>query len=293
MDVLLKLVRRQFTGVSWQNPAVRTVLQAMDPFDYLVRLARGRGDLPRYSIRVRSNGVRRQFGGRDFARYGELLASLLQAHAGLRADSRVLEIGCGCGRVAIGLARVLDDGGYTGVDIEPVALGAAESNALLQRKRFHFRQLTVRNAEYNPGGDRPAESYIFPFADGSFDVIFLISVFTHMLPGAVRNYMGEIGRMLAPGGAVVLSTFLMDHGREGAGFDFTHEGEDFLAVNAQLPEKAVGYHLQFFDRAGAAHQLSRRGAPLLGGWRRAGSVAPSTPFPQDLLVYFKATGDGA
>lgn len=290
MDALLKLVRRQFTGVSWQNPAVRTVLQAMDPLDYLVRVAAGRGALPRYSIRVRSNGVRRQFGGRDFARYGDLLAALLQAHAGLTAESRVLEIGCGCGRVAIGLAGVLREGGYTGVDIEPVALRAAQANALLRRKGFHFHQLTVRNAEYNPGGDRPAESYVFPFADGSFEVIFLISVFTHMLPGAVRNYIGEIGRMLAPGGAVLLSSFLMDHGLEGAGFDFTHQGEDFRSVNAELPEKAVGYDLGFFDQAGAPHGLARRAAPLLGGWRRGAGVVPATPFPQDLLVYFKAAG---
>jgi len=289
MDALLKLVRRQFTGVSWKNPVVRTGLQLLDPIDYAVRATRGLTQLPRYSIRVRSNGVRRQFGGQDFARYGRLLASLLETYAGLTDRSRVLEIGCGCGRVAIGLAPILADGGYTGVDIEPVALRAAQANSLLRRKGFHFHQLTVHNSEYNPGGDRPAESYVFPFADGDFDVIFLISVFTHMLPAAVGNYVGEISRLLAPGGAVVLSTFLMDHGREGTGFDFMHQGQGFWSVNAELPEKAVGYHLEFFDSAGARHGLSRRGPPLLGGWRRGNEISPATPFPQDLLVYFKTS----
>ena len=98
MESLLRVARRHFKGVSWQHPVVSRVLLSLDPVDYLVRLPRGLAYLPKYSIRVRSNGVTGQFGGGRFARFGALIASYLQRYAGVTPSSRVLEIGCGCGR---------------------------------------------------------------------------------------------------------------------------------------------------------------------------------------------------
>ncbi len=287
MESLLRVARRHFKGVSWQHPVVSRVLLSLDPVDYLVRLPRGLAYLPKYSIRVRSNGVTGQFGGGRFARFGALIASYLQRYAGVTPSSRVLEIGCGCGRVAQGLVPLLEDGHYTGLDVERVALDAARSNRRLVGKAFRLEHLDVQNPEYNPGGRAPAESFRFPLESGSFDVVFLISVFTHMLDGGVRNYIGEIARLLAPGGRCLVSAFLMDHGVLGQGLEFTYRTEVYWSVQKEMPEKAVGYLLALFDEEFARLGMRRTEEPLWGTWRQGTPPDPKTDFAQDILVYRK------
>ena len=63
---------------------------------------------------------------------------------------------------------------------------------------------------YNPDGRVKASEYRFPFKDESFDFIFLYSVFTHMLPEDVENYMKEIYRILKKGGKCSISYFLIN-----------------------------------------------------------------------------------
>ena len=194
--MLIDSFRNLIGGVSWQNPVVSMALHTLDPLDWLIREIRDLEHLPRYSVRVRSNGVRRQFGGRRFAHFGQVIGRLLKEHAGLVSTSQVLEIGCGCGRTAIALAADLDDARYTGVDIEKVSLNACRENRYLAQKTFNFDHLDVQNDVYNPNGGASARYYNFPFSDAQFDIIFLTSVFTHMLSDDVANYIKEISRML-------------------------------------------------------------------------------------------------
>jgi hypothetical protein len=46
-------------GVSWKHPLVELAVHALDPVDSLVRAVRGARHLPPYSVRIRSNGLRR------------------------------------------------------------------------------------------------------------------------------------------------------------------------------------------------------------------------------------------
>jgi ubiquinone/menaquinone biosynthesis C-methylase UbiE len=48
------------------------------------------------------------------------------------------------------------------------------------------------------------------FSDESFDVVLLKSVFTHMLPPEVHNYMTEISRVLKRAGRAVTTFFLLN-----------------------------------------------------------------------------------
>ncbi|MBT5992702.1 MAG: class I SAM-dependent methyltransferase, partial [Bacteroidetes bacterium] len=224
--LLKKALKNLFPGVSWQNPVLNFTFKVMDPIDYLFRFRSGLTGLPPYSIRVRSNGVTKQFGGEKFYQFGNRLADHLKAYASLDGHSKVLEIGCGCGRTCYALSKILDDANFIGMDIEKTSLEACQNNPIFIGKDFRFDYQDIQNDEYNPDGTYEADSYKFPYDSNEFDVIFLVSVFTHMLTDDVKNYISEISRMLKPGGVCMITTFLMDHGRNTNGISFPHNEKD-------------------------------------------------------------------
>src|SRR4051794_28383963 len=152
-----------------------------------------------------------RIGGGDFRSIGEAVVRDLVTHAGLTPDMRVLDVGCGCGRVAAALTRFLSPAGsYEGFDVIPELVAWCEREIAPRFPRFNFQVADVYNGEYRPDQTTPATQYRFPYADASFDFVFLISVFTHMLPDDVYHYLGEIARVMKPGGRVYASYFLLD-----------------------------------------------------------------------------------
>ncbi|MBN1780133.1 class I SAM-dependent methyltransferase [bacterium] len=282
-------LRRMIKGVTWKHPLIVAVLIILDPLDAVIRFFRGTGRLPRMSVRVRSTGIRNEFGGRQYHEAGQFFCRILKDLAGLRPESDVLEIGCGSGRAALALTDFLDRGTYTGMDIETVSLNACRRNRTLKRRGYRFDLMDIYSEEYNPGGRLKAEEYAFDYPDASFDVIFMTSVFTHMLPGAVSNYIAEIGRMLRPGGRCLFTTFVMDAGTEGYGIAFPYNHVDYCLFQEHFPEKAVGYFLHYLDREFGRVWCRRTGDPVLGPWRDVETVIeyPKTDFAQDIVVYEK------
>ena len=100
---------------------------------------------------------------------------------------RVLDFGCGAGRT---LRHLLDTGAELhGCDVHgPSVAWLAEHLS----PPVHAQ----RNA------DRPP----LPYADGSFDLVYALSVFTH-LADTWEEWLAELRRVLAPGG-VLVATFL-------------------------------------------------------------------------------------
>jgi SAM-dependent methyltransferase len=261
--------------------------KAIDPIDYLVRSMSGLSTLPRYSIRVRSNGVTKQFGGRQFATLGKLLADQLTTHASVNSQSRVLEIGCGCGRTAYALAATLDYGNFVGMDVEKVSLRSCQKSRVFSRKGFRFDYLDVQNDEYNPAGKNEASTYIFSYDNRSFDAIFLVSVFTHMLTDDVEHYIDEISRMLRPGGTCMITAFLMDKGRESDILSFPLKSGEHYYFNEAMPEVAIGYSLGFLERNFTENGVTLSQEPLWGDWRGMPDVESATGFSQDILFFRK------
>lgn len=268
-------------GVTWKNPFVNVVVHSADPVDFIVRAVSGRRSLPPYSIRVRSNGVRQDIGGKGFILVGRQIVNLLRAQAGLKPDSRVLEVGCGCGRNALALAYYLDSGKYQGMDIERVALEAAKKNRRLTEKQFTFEFLDVRNDAYNPEGRYPATEYVLPYADKSFDVVFLISVLTHMLTEEVKNYAKEISRVLCPGGNCFLTAYLLDRDMNEK---FPFKSQEHSFADESMPGIAVAYRSEFLCSTFDAQGMSLQTGPLWGSVHGAES---RTSLDQDVLVFTK------
>jgi SAM-dependent methyltransferase len=167
--------------------------------------ARGRGDRLVPPRRLRGFA-----GDSDFVATGDELLRLARAHGGVSAASRVLDVGCGIGRVARTLTGVLDPvagGGYVGFD--PVAPAVAWCAARYPT-HFRFVHADVRNDLYNPDGAVAATEYRFPVDDGWATLVVATSVFTHLDRPAVDRYVAETRRAMAPGASALLTFFLLD-----------------------------------------------------------------------------------
>lgn len=283
------MIRRLIPGVTWQHPVVSAGLHALDPVDWAVRAPRGLGHLPRLTKRVRSNGLRGQFGGGKFVRMGGVFADELRNRAGLTQESSVLEIGCGCGRNAFALAPYLNDGNFLGVDIDRPSIDAANDNRYLSNRGYQFDFLDVDNPEYNPSGRYKASEYRFDFDDDSFDVIFLVSVVTHILPHDLENYFSEIARMLKPGGRLVFTTFIMDIATFIGPVEFKYGEGPWRSSHEEIPEICVGYYLDYFRTTLEERGLDLVGDPIPTATGGRPVEGETTAFGQDIVIAKKRT----
>ena len=150
-------------------------------------------------------------GSGDFISTGEAILKQLTTLAGLQPYHRVLDVGCGIGRVAVPLTAYLDgDGSYEGFDIVPSAIRWCRNRITSRYPRFRFTHTHLKNDLYNLRTDQEAKDFVFPYNDREFDLVFLTSVFTHMLPDDIRNYLAQIHRVLIPGGVCFATFFLMN-----------------------------------------------------------------------------------
>ncbi len=168
---------------------------------------------------------------------------------GLQPGDAVLDVGCGSGRMALPLTGYLNrpKGRYAGFDVSREAIAWCTENISASHPNFDFRVVDVQNGTYNPKGKYKSSDFRFPYPDGSFDVVLLASVFTHMLPDDVKHYLHEIVRVLKPGGRSLITFFLLNEEslaliKEGKGsLNFEHEMQDYRTTNVENPEAAIAY----------------------------------------------------
>lgn len=223
-------------------------------------------------------------GGGPFGAVGAHLLATLRTHADLTAQDRVLDIGCGTGRVAAHLAPLLAEGGgrYLGFDVSKVAISEC-------RRRYRrwphmaFHHLDVWNGDYNASGRVAETDTVFPAADGSFDLAFASSVFTHMRRPAVSRYLSETARVLAPGGRIAFTAYALEPGRttsEACPFQPLDDASSVL--DPRCPESGIGH-----DRAVLDAMVGEAGLTLTTFHR--GAWAPDADYDgfQDLFVAVK------
>ncbi len=228
--------------------------------------------------------LRAGVGGSDFWKTGFELVALLTKHARLRNDDRVLDVGCGLGRVAYLLSAVLDEGSYCGLEIVREYVDWCRENLGLDASRFEFLHADISNSMYNPRGSVTAEEFRFPQPDGAFTLAIATSLFTHLSARAVTNYLNEVHRTLAPGGRLFASFYVLDNEslpRARAGISdpsFQVETEHGMLTSASDPDAATA-----FDAVWLHHEFLRAGytieAYVTGTWR-----ATEGATYQDLVV---------
>jgi ubiquinone/menaquinone biosynthesis C-methylase UbiE len=184
----------------------------------------------------------------DFKLIGAEFLKHLTELGGLKPDHKVLDIGCGIGRIALSLADYLSrEGEYWGFDIIRAGIMWCRENITPRRPDFHFEAVDICNKTYNPNGKYSAADFKFPYRDDYFDFVYTASVFTHMLPADLENYLAESARVMKRGGRCLHTFFLINDealslmGQGKAVYGFVYKCRGYFTVSRVEPEKAVAY----------------------------------------------------
>ena len=100
--------------------------------------------------------------------------------------SDILDFGCGCGRITRQW-KDLTNSSITGSDINPTLV--------------RWAQMNLKFARFITNGISAA----LPFENESFDLVYAVSVFTHLSEKLQKHWMGELNRVLRPGGALLIT----------------------------------------------------------------------------------------
>jgi len=209
----------------------------------------------------------------DFKENGDEFFRYYVELCGLKPDDEMLDLGCGIGRKTLPLTRYLSErGSYLGMDIVKSGVDWCQEKYTSKWPNFRFQLIDVYNDLYNPKGKYKAAEYRFPFADEQFDFVVLNSVFTHMLPEEVENYLGEIARVLRKGGRCLISFFVLNgeslrliEARKST-IDLRHKFGPARAMSLEKPELAIGYDehylIELYEKCG----LEIRQPIAYGSW---------------------------
>jgi SAM-dependent methyltransferase len=179
--------------------------------------------LPPGELQYRVSGIRE--GEKTFRESGrtsavEIEAALASWGRTLDSFGRILDFGCGCGRITMWLERLAATTELYGTDIDADALEWASEH-------FPYARFT-RNGRHPP----------LPFPDDHFDLVFSSSVFTHIDERAQDLWLAEFRRVTQPGGLLLLSV----HGERA----FRHaeaaargEGRDSTTWEAALAANGI------------------------------------------------------
>lgn len=177
-----------------------------------------------------------QGGGNVDSYRDSILSGLTTMKAIVHGNPRdILDIGCGTGRLLLGWSAEDPSRHLAGVDI----------NADLIRWN---RENLADVADWRVSGLEPP----LPFADHSFDLIQLVSVFTHLPLHRQRAWVEEVRRLLRPRGQAIITL----HGEVYAALllddvvrhQFELDGHMSIAGAAEGANAFASFHMPWFAR---------------------------------------------
>lgn len=163
-------------------------------------------------------------------------------------NSRIVDIGSGCGKSAVAL-RDFEymgqrfQGQYFGFDVDADMIRWCQQN--FDAGHFSFRAIDTYSAVYNPAGHSRAGAKLEGCEDSSVDLVMSQSLFSHLLEPELRAYVTESARVLRGDGIMAMTFFCMDDLRElkllGGRWRFEHRRDSAYVENERYPEAAVAY----------------------------------------------------
>lgn len=220
----------------------------------------------------------------------QLFLGYFITHGGLRRDHSVLDVGCGRGRMARELLTYLGPTArYEGFDVRGAIIKELQRAFSTRYPHFNFHHTNIWNKRYNPEGTVAAREYVFPFEDDTFNFVFLLSIFTHVLPGDMEHYLAEIARVLKTGSRCLITYFLLNDESlrlvESGVIrkTFRHRSGPFRFENADEPEAAVAIEEDFVRGLYKRLGLKIIEPIYYGNW----CCRPGPEMRQDMIVAVK------
>lgn len=119
-----------------------------------------------------------------------LIIKKYTAKYGISIDSttKILDFGCGWGRITRILLKDFDPKNIYGVDVDPEIISICKD--------------TINDINFFPCNASPP----LDFADNTFDIIYAYSVFSHLSETYALQWIQEFSRILKPGGILLATT---------------------------------------------------------------------------------------
>jgi ubiquinone/menaquinone biosynthesis C-methylase UbiE len=224
---------------------------------------------------------------KQFIRVGNEFLKTFKKHCALKPTHHILEVGSGWGRIALPLKQYLTTGSYIGFDVNNKRVRWA-NKAIGKPPKIKFFWVDLHNQAYNRKGPKKSSTYIFPFQDRTFDFVCLISVFTHMLPKDMEQYLAEIARVLKKNGTCLITYFLINEASKKAirekksKWDLKHKVQEYRTANPRNPELVIGHPETFVKSLYHKNNLKIK-KTLYGKWCRPQKKWPN----QDIIIAVK------
>ncbi len=125
-------------------------------------------------------------------------------------DWKILDMGCGCGRMAVPFSEYLGaKGQYIGFDVWPDGIEWCHENI---RKDFQFKILhAANNYYYEDQRSFKKNNFSLSFIERqTVDLVFAISVFSHLKKEDAQIYLAEISKILKFRMYAYITCFIID-----------------------------------------------------------------------------------
>jgi SAM-dependent methyltransferase len=244
----------------------------------------------------------RRGGKRSYAEWAHVVGifqTLIFQNINNKTGNVILDIGCGTGLLGIASQPFVGEGGkYIGIDVMENEIDFCKSH--FTSKEFEFIHFDVHNAAY---ADKQADkNKMWPFENGSVDLVTALSVWTHLKEEDAVFYFTEIARVLKKGSKAIITFFYLDESYEASlqhrindfgRYHFTNQQNWIFDESAygsknwcypgwlNTPEEAIGV-----KEKGLEILLERCGLKMIqyypGNWKEQPGI-----FFQDVLVFEK------
>ncbi|MCC3591004.1 MAG: class I SAM-dependent methyltransferase [Microcoleus sp. PH2017_29_MFU_D_A] len=191
--------------------------------------------------------------GEGFKFYSEIKCYAANLGLPLTRDSRILDFGCGWGRMIRFFLKDVVADNLHGIDVDPEMIDICVN--------------TVRQGNYSIVKPEPPTE----FANNSFDVVYAYSVFSHLAEPVHIKWVQEFSRILKPGGILIVTTqarrfiefcrSLRDQNHESGWYNGL--ANSFLDTDAAFADYDNGKFLYSATGGGAARPASFYGEAVI------------------------------
>lgn len=149
---------------------------------------------------------------------------VVQKYKAFTAHTQFLDFGCGQGRIANGIRHLkLPLERYQGVDTHELSINWCNKWLTKYGSAYQFTHVAAYNARYNKQAKNLAT---LPFESDRFDLVFLNSVFSHMIDSDIEFYLDEFSRLMKPHAILYVTAFVEENVPE-----MVENPEDYISEN--------------------------------------------------------------